>query len=102
MCRRFHGKQKTISAPGQRLDEPRRLGRVAQNLADLPDAEVQSLLEIDEGVITPDALADVGAREHLTAVPRQQLQNPERLRRQLDPVAVSPELARTGVQLEYV
>src|SRR6202000_2155785 len=99
---RFEGMKKTISAPRQRFDKPGRIGRVAHSLANLPDAEIQALLEVDESVVAPDTLADFGARQNLSTTPYQEFQYPKGLRRQLDTLAVSSQLSRTRIQLEYV
>ena len=42
------------------------------------------------------------ARHDFSAAANQQFENPERLRRQLDAVTVSSQLAATGIKLEYV
>jgi hypothetical protein len=67
------------SPPRQRLDKMRRVGIVTQGLADLPDAEIQALLEVHKGVITPDVLADFGSRQDFSATAGQQFEQPERL-----------------------
>jgi hypothetical protein len=66
----------------------------------LPDAEIQALLEVHERVARPDVFADLRARHHVAATPRQQFEDFERLRRQLHEVALVPQFARPGVQLE--
>src|SRR5262249_22554415 len=105
---RFHwrrgvdGKKKTVAAARQRLDEPGGVGGVTQGLTDLADTEVQSLLKVDEGALAPDALTDVGTTQNLSAAANQQLEELERLRRQLDAFAVSSKLARACIELKCI
>src|SRR5262249_61930310 len=56
----------------------------------------------DEGIVTPDALTDLGARQDFSAAANQQFENAERLRRQLDAVAMFSELAGAGIELKGV
>ena len=76
--------QEPVAAPRERLDEPRGVRRVAEHLANLPDAEVQPLLEVHERVAAPDVIADLGAGHDLAAAAGQELEDLERLRRQLE------------------
>jgi hypothetical protein len=92
--------QEPIPAPRQRLDELRGVGRVAERLPDLSNAEIEALLEIHERVAAPHVLMDGGARHDLSGMPGQQFQDFERLRRQLDELALVPELAGRGIELE--
>src|SRR5262249_44709730 len=78
----------------------RRVGLIAERLANLTDAEVQSLLEVHERVSAPDVLADLIPCQHVTATSDQQLENLEGLRRQLHGIPFQPQLARDRAQLE--
>ena len=71
--RRLDGEEETVAAAREGLDEAGCVGGVAERFADLVDAEVESLLKIDEGV-RPDAVANVVAGEDLTAMSDEQLQ----------------------------
>jgi hypothetical protein len=76
------------------------VGGVSERLADLPDAEIQALLEIHEGVATPDVFPDLVAGHDFAAAPDQELEDLQRLGRQLHEVAVLAQLPRSGLQLE--
>jgi hypothetical protein len=94
---RLHGGDETIAAAGQGVDEPRRLRVVAQRLPDLVDAEVQAAVEIHEGVLPPQLLADLLARHHVAGAAGEEEQNLERLGREMDGQALAPELSRSRV-----
>jgi hypothetical protein len=53
-------------------------------VSDLPDTGVQTMLEIDDGVGTPDGFPKRRSRHERAGPVDQQRQYPERLRRQLD------------------
>ena len=57
-ARLVNWRTEAIAAPRERLDEPRRVGSIAQRRLDLRDAEVQAALEVDEGAVAPDFLAE--------------------------------------------
>ncbi len=61
-----------------------------------------SLVEVDECVVDPNMFPDFSACQDLLAAANQEFQNPERLRRKLDPVASPPEFTRAGIELECV
>jgi hypothetical protein len=92
--------QEPVSPPRERFDEPGRPGHVGERLADLPDAEIQALIEVHEGVVAPDLFADLGACHDLAAVPDQHLEHLAGLRLKLDHLAVSPELPGSSVEFE--
>src|SRR6185436_7239692 len=95
-----HRHHEPVAAARQRLDEPRRVSRIAQRLTNLADAEVQPLLEVHERIAAPDVIADFPARDDLAAAAREELEHLERLRRQLDQVAALAKLASRRMQLE--
>src|SRR5262249_25312951 len=76
------------------------LGLVAQRLANLANAEIQALIEVHEGIGTPDLLADLVAGDNFTAAAHQHLQDFGRLRRQLHEVLVPAELPGPPLELE--
>ena len=82
------------------MHEAWRLGAVAQGLADLVDAEVQAAVEVDEGVLAPQLLADLFARDHLAGPAGQEPQDFERLGRQAHDGAVTAQFSTPGVELE--
>ena len=59
------GGDEPVAARRHRLDEPRRRGVVAQRRPQLRDAEVQAALEVDVGVVPPERLPDLFARDDL-------------------------------------
>ena len=94
------GHQEPVAAPGKRLDELRGIRGVAKHLANLPDAEIQPLIEVHERVAAPDVIADLDARHDLAAAAGEEFEDLERLRRQLEHVAALPQFAGCRVQLE--
>src|SRR4029434_9206100 len=94
------GDQKAIAAPRQRLDVLRRLRIVAKRLANLTDAEIEALVEVDEGVSAPDLLPDFVPGDNLAASGRQDRQDLERLGPQRDEITFLSELAASGIELE--
>ena len=97
---RLDGHEEPVAAPRKGLDELGGPCRVAEGLADLADAEVQALLEVDERVAGPDVLTDLAPPHHLAAAAGQEGEHLEGLRRQLDDVAVLTQLASPRIELE--
>ena len=84
-------RQKTIPPARERLDKPRTVGVIVERCPDLRDTNIQRSVEIDRGLapyLTPNPVAI----DHAARVPRQQLQDLERLRRKPDQAAVPPKL----------
>jgi hypothetical protein len=69
----------TVAPAGEGLDVPRVEGAVAEGGPDLPDAEVQRLLEVDEGADGPDLRLDLLAGDDLRRVTGEKRQHLERL-----------------------
>ena len=97
---RFDRRDEAVAPAREGFDELRRLGVVAQRLADLPDAEVQPLVEVHERVALPHLLPNLLSCHDLAASPDQRLQDLERLRGKLDQVAVAAKLAGARMELE--
>ena len=76
--------QEPVTAARQRFDEAGGVRRVAEDFANLADAEIQSLLEVHERVAVPDVLADLVACHHFAAAAGEELEHHEGLRRQLE------------------
>ena len=93
-------RDEAVAPPRERFDVLRGIGVVAQSLADLPDAEVQPLVEVHERVATPHLLANLLSRHDLAASPDQRLQDLERLRGKFDEVAVAAKLCGGQMELE--
>jgi hypothetical protein len=92
--------QQAIAAAGQRLHVARRRRLVAQRGADLPNAEVEGLLEVDEGAFRPDLALDLFPRDQLTAAADEHDEDARRLRLEARARARLPQLAASRIQLE--
>ena len=74
----IHGRNEPVAASWHRFDEPRRVGRVAERLAQAIDDGVQAVLEIDERAIWPEPLTQFLARDEIARSLQQQRRGPER------------------------
>jgi hypothetical protein len=90
-----------VAAPRQGLDEAGRIGLVAQRRAHTPDAEVDALLEVDEGAVAPQLALDLLTREEAAWMRGQQAQQLERLRLQARDGARLAQLLARQVELEH-
>ncbi len=88
-----------ITEARQGLDVLRVFGAIVQGQADLPDAEVKTLLEVDERIIAPDGQADLFARHQGTAMIEQKRKNARWLLLNFGQHAVLAELKRLLVEL---
>lgn len=61
----FYRCDEAITAAGKCLNVTRSLGIVTQRIPDLLDGEIQSLLEINEGVVAPNLALDLFPRDEL-------------------------------------
>jgi len=57
------GRDESIAASRDRLDEARRCRRIAERLAKMFHARIQAVLEVDVGVFGPELAAEVVARD---------------------------------------
>jgi hypothetical protein len=71
----FHWSKETVTSPWKGFDVTGLSGVIAQRNADLLNAEVDSLLEINEGPRTPNMPFDFFARDDLARAGRQQSEN---------------------------
>src|SRR5688572_18001910 len=83
-----------------RLDEDRPLRVVAKRLPDLADRGVHALLEIDEGVGSPEKVANLIRGHEIPGPAQKQLKEPQRLRLQTNDPAALEEFPSLGVQLK--
>ena len=90
----------SIAAAWQRLDIARVISGVTERLAQPPHGGVEAVLEIDEGIVRPQALAKLVAVEELAGAIQKGKEKPERLLRQNDVRAVGVQLAGAGIQFE--
>ena len=88
------------AAAWQGLDIARVVSGVTQYVAQPPDGRVEAVLEIDERIVGPQALAKLVAGDQLMWAVQKGEEEPERLLRQNDVCAVGVQLARAGIQLE--
>src|SRR5205823_639233 len=94
-----HRKQEAIAAARMGLDVPCLAGALTEGGADLPDAIIQPLLVIDEGLPSPDVLADLIPGDDLSGTGDQESKHLERLNLELNCRAVLAQLAASDVQL---
>ena len=81
----------------KRLDVARLIGFVAEGDAQLPDAEAQSLIELDRR-IGPDPLLELRARDDGTGSLEEQTQDLRGLRRQSFDGAIARQIAAVGIE----
>jgi hypothetical protein len=95
-----HWSDESVAAAGQRLDEPRHIGRVPERIAQPANRGIQAVLEIDERVFPPEALSQLLTGDQVAGMIQQRLENLKRLVGEIDPDTGLPQLARAQVQLE--
>src|SRR5262249_29756463 len=76
--------KKAISAAGNGLDEDGILGRVTQSVAHALDGRVEAVVEVNEGISRPQAIAQIVASDDLSRLFQKQRQYLERLLLDLD------------------
>ena len=86
-----------IAEAGQRLDEPRLGGIVAEHRPQPLHDRVDAVLEVDRGAVRPQPLPDVLARHHVAGPIEHQRQELERLLLQAHRVGAAPHLAQAHV-----
>src|SRR6185503_1146087 len=94
------GHEQAVPAARQRLHVARGGGLVTQRRADLADAEVQGLLEIDERALVPDLALDLLARHEIAGPADEEREDARGLRLETRPHPGLPQLATSRVQLE--
>ena len=94
------GSDESVTPTGHRFDEPRRIGRVPERIAQPPNGGIQPVLEIDECLCRPESLSQLVAGHELTRTVQQRLEKLKRLIGEADPDATLPKFARPHVELE--
>ncbi len=94
------GARKRYPWRGQGFDVERTVGVVAQHLADLLDALVDAVLEIDVGLLAPELGLDFLAGNDLPGVGGEQDEELKRLRREFDDGAGFAQLKGVEIELE--
>ena len=97
---RSERRDEPIAAARQRLDEPRVVRIVAERGAQALHRRVQAVLEVDEGAVRPQPLAQLLARDDVAGALEHQPEDLERLLLQADAGRARPQLAQPHVELE--
>src|SRR5579884_3405628 len=90
----------TVASARLGFDETRVRGGVAQRFAQLVDSSIQAVVEIDEGIGGPEAVAEVFAGDDIARALEQDNQYLERLFLELDFAAIAKEFARADIGFE--
>ena len=80
----------------------REFGRVAERLAKAVHCVVESVIKVNKDLAGPEPFLDLFPRNDFAVPAREELEHPERLRRQLDDVAAPAQLAGSRIELEHV
>src|SRR5688572_6598123 len=96
----LYGCDEAIALAGNRLHERGGVGGIAQRLADFANRRVHPCLDVDEDVLTPEAIDDLTPQHELASPFDEQQQQVHRL--PLDPhgTSVPTQLVGADVQLE--
>ncbi len=92
--------EKAVTTFGNRFDVAGILGVVPERLPQFANRNPETAVEVDEGVVPPDAVAQIVAGDDLPCIFQERDQEPEWLLLQLYPVPVFQELAGGGIHLE--
>src|SRR4029077_11911024 len=92
--------EQAVPAAGQRLYVARRGRLVAERGADLSDAEVQRLFEVDERAFRPHLALDLFASHQLSRPADEKAEDARGLGLEARPYSRLPQLAAPRVQLE--
>ena len=85
---------------GHRLDKRRSLRRITQRLSNLPHRRVDACLDVDEHVLAPQPVDDLGARDEDIPPLDQQEQQIHRMAFEAHRAAVAAQLVGGDVELE--
>jgi hypothetical protein len=96
----FDRSHEAVTQSGKRFDVARLLGGVAKCLSQPGDGGVQVVVEVDERVLAPEALAQIVAAHQFAGTFQQRDEEFERKSRQADPPSVPGQLPRARVRLE--
>ena len=89
-----------VATARHRLDKAGRVGRVAQRVAQSLHGGVQPVLEVDEGVVGPQALAELVASHELARPLEQHREQLQWLLLKAETCARLSQLARAQIELE--
>ena len=92
--------EKAVTTFGNRFDVAGILGVVPERLPKFANRNPETAVEVDEGVVPPDAVAQIVAGDDLPCIFQERDQEPEWLLLQLYPVPVFQELAGGGIHLK--
>ena len=96
----FHRGDEAVAAAGNRLNESRIIGRIAQGVAQLVHRRVEAVVVIDERVRGPKQQPQFVPRHHVAGMGEKVQENLERLPLQARAqLAVLAQFARAAVQL---
>src|SRR5271169_5074255 len=88
---RFHARDESITQAGQSFDDARRSVRLVNRVTQLGHCLVQSMVEVDKGVLRPHFSTQLLARDKFPRVFQQDPKGPQGLRLQTDTAAILPE-----------
>ena len=97
----FDLRDEAVAEARKGLNVPRVLSLIIQGKAYLPNAEVQTLLEIDKCILAPYGEPNLFARDQRAAMVQQKCKDPRRLLLNARRGAVLVELKRLLVELEF-
>ena len=96
----FHGGDKAVAAPMKCFDEARVVGVVAERAAEPLDGGVQTVVEVNERALWPEALSQLLPRDDVPRTLQHHGENLERLILKPDANAALSQLAGAKIHLE--
>ena len=87
------GRDESITAARQRLNETRVLGAIAERFPQLANRATDGVVEIDLGVFRPELFPNFFPVHHIASAMKQESENLKRLLLDSDPDAVLAQLA---------
>jgi hypothetical protein len=90
-----------ITLPGNSLDIARIIGRISQGVPQSPYRGVDAMVELDNGLVRPEALPNLLARDYFAGRFEKHLQDLEGLLLESNPVSLFAQFAPSTVQLEW-
>jgi len=96
----IHPAYESVATPWDSLDPARVFSGVGQAIAEPLNSGIQSVVEVNEGITSPELLSQLLARDHFAIRIEQQAQNAETLLPHSDLVSELPQFA--GAQIERV
>jgi len=96
----FDWTYETISPTGKSLNVGGTFGVISKSCADLLNAEIQALVEIDKSLIAPDVISDLLSSNDLTCTLHQKHKHPGGLWSELYAQSILFQLSRSKFQRE--